>query len=316
MKKFVKPEFKVLKLKNNTYGKFAIEPLERGYSITLGNAIRRTLISSTYGPSIFGVKIQGATHEFDTLPGVKENIAKIILNLKSVVLKVNEDLFSQDDIIELSLSAEGKKNVLKLSDIILPSGVQILNKNFELVHFEDNAKVEMIFYAKISCGYKTFQDNKEDCKEISSDIISIDSNFSPIEKVNFTFEDIKIGKNSDLERLILEIETNASISPFDAVSIASSILIKYFSLFTQSDFLMNNKQEIFISNEKDIKEDKDIDELGLSPRSINCLKNFEINTLNQLLNFSENEIKQIKNLGKKSFKEIKDKLKEWNLKFK
>ncbi len=316
MKKFTKPEFKLIK-NENKFIKFYVEPLEQGYSITLGNALRRILISSIYGPAIFGIKIKGSTHEFGHLEGVKENISKILLNLKSLILKVNNNIFENEKFIELTLSSKNKslkKHVLSAGDIVCPTGVELINSDLEILHFEDNADVDMTLYAKISHGYKTFNENKEECKEISADIISIDSNFSPVKKVNFFYEDIKIGKNSDLERLIMEVETNGSVSPQEAISISSNILIGYFDLFDNAENFIDLKNNIFEKlNEEKSDVEKSIDKLGLSQRSKNCLRNNNISTIKDLLNFRETEIKQFKNLGDKSFDEIKSKLKQFNL---
>ncbi len=319
MKKFVKPEFNILKNSNdNKIGSFLIEPVERGFAITLGNAIRRTLLSSTPGPAIFGVKIKGANHEFSSLNGVRENVAKIILNIKSIILKVESKLFSIDEVFEMELSSESNNsNILKAKDIKLPNGIEVLNKDLVIVNLEKNAKFNATLYAKVSCGYKTFNDNKDECKEISMDVISIDSNFSPIEKVNFFHDDTKVGNINELEKLVLDIETNGSITSIEAISIASKILIDHFSLFTKLDFPAKDK-EIFLTTESEKKDNSNqrIEELNFSQRTKNCLKNSKIYTLKDITKFTAEEIKHIKNLGKKSFDEIKDKLKENELAFK
>ncbi len=317
MKKFTKPEFQVLSLdKNKKNGVFLIEPVEYGFAVTIGNAIRRTLLSSTPGASIFGVKIAGCSHEFATIPGVTENVLKIILNIKDIILKADLDTYSNSQVFELTLSSN-QKSVLKAGDIKLPAGVEIINKDLVLMNLNKTANIEMVLYATVSLGYKTFKENKVNCKKISDDIISIDSNFSPIEKINFTFGDTKIGKSNDLEKLILEVSTNGSIIAVDAVSIASKILIEHLSLFLNLQFPLKNEK---IFEEENIEEknelSKSIEELGFSPRSQKCLKNEKIFTLTDLVEYTENDIQQIRNLGKKSFLEIKEKLKELNLFFK
>ncbi len=317
MKQFVKPEFEILNISNDKKnGKFLIEPIEKGFAITIGNAIRRTLLSSTPSPSVFGIRVAGVAHEFDAVNHVRENVANIILNVKQLILKADQNFFSLNEVLEIKL--EGKnKSILTAANITLPTGLIVLNPELVIAHLNNGGHLDMIMYVKISSGYASFKDNKSECKKISSDVISIDSNFTPIEKVTFNFDDTKVGKANNLEKLILDVSTNGAIDSVQAVSIACKILIEHLSLFSNLEYPLKN-DEIF-KNDIDSQPqelNKTIEELGLSQRSKNCLLRNDIKNINDLINHSELEIQALKSLGRKSFDEIKNKIHELNLNFK
>jgi len=298
-------KIKVEDLSDN-YGKFIIEPLEKGYGVTLGNSLRRTLLSSMWGAAATAIRIEGITHEFDTIPGVKEDVIEIILNIKELVVKI----FAEEPQI-LKLKAKGKKT-LTAADITPNINVEILNPDLKIATLNSNAKLDMEIVIGKGMGYLLAEKNK--ISNQSVDTIFVDSFFSPITKVRYDVETASLSQFSNYDKLTLEIFTNKSILPDEALSKSANILIKYLKVFTKfSPEDVELEGELISKEEKEKSEkekilNKTIEELDFSVRSYNCLKKSNVNTLKDLVNYSPMEVIKIKNLGKKSLDEIKEKI--------
>jgi DNA-directed RNA polymerase subunit alpha len=298
-------KIKVEDLSDN-YGKFIIEPLEKGYGVTLGNSLRRTLLSSMWGAAATAIRIEGITHEFGTISGVKEDVIEIILNIKGLVVKI----FSDEPQI-LKLKIKGKKNVTA-SDITPNINVEILNPDLKIATLSVHAKLDMEIVVEKGMGYLLAEKNKKSGQSV--DTIFIDSYFSPITKVRYDVETASLSQFSNYEKLTLEIFTNKSMLPDEALSKSANILIKYLKIFTKfSPEDVELEGELISREEKEKSEkekilNKTIEELDFSVRSYNCLKMSNVNTLRDLVNYSPMEIIKIKNLGKKSLDEIKEKI--------
>ena len=298
-------KIKVEDLSDN-YGKFIIEPLEKGYGVTLGNSLRRTLLSSMWGAAATAIRIEGITHEFDTIPGVKEDVIEIILNIKELVVK----MFVDEPQI-LRLKAKGKKTVTA-ADITPNINVEILNPDLKIATLNRYAKLDMEIVVEKGMGYLLAEKNKK--SDQSVDTIFIDSFFSPVTKVRYDVETASMSQFSNYDKLTLEIFTNKSILPDEALSKSANILIKYLKVFTKfSPEDIELEGELISREEKEKSEkekilNKTIEELDFSVRSYNCLKKSNVNTLRDLVNYSPMEVIKIKNLGKKSLDEIKEKI--------
>jgi DNA-directed RNA polymerase subunit alpha len=298
-------KIKVEDLSDN-YGKFIIEPLEKGYGVTLGNSLRRTLLSSMWGAAATAIRIEGITHEFDTIPGVKEDVIEIILNIKELVVK----MFTDEPQI-LKLKTKGKK-IITAADITPNINVEILNPDLKIATLNRNAKLDMEIVVEKGMGYLLAEKNKKADKSV--DTIFIDSFFSPITKVRYDVETASLSQFSNYDKLTLEIFTNKSILPDEALSKSANILIKYLKIFTKfSPEDIELEGELITREEKEKSEkekilNKTIEELDFSVRSYNCLKKSNVNTLRDLVNYSPMEVIKIKNLGKKSLDEIKEKM--------
>ncbi|AGR41588.1 DNA-directed RNA polymerase subunit alpha [Spiroplasma taiwanense] len=314
MKQFAKPEFKLLKEeKNRNYGEFKVEPLERGFGTTLGNALRRTLLSSTPGAAVYAIKIVGAAHEFTSIEGIVENVSRIILNLKKLALKIDTKIFEDEEVVELKINLSRVGDVTA-GDIDLPTGVDVLNPELHICTIADGGILDLTMFAKNSRGYRTFRDNKKE--KLVVDAITIDSNYSPIVKVAYNVDTTKIGKSVDLEKLILKVETDGTVTASDAVATAAKILVEHLQFFVNLNDEINELNIIGTTNEEDEKElDRLIEDLDFTQRSLNCLKRANINTLRDLVSRSEDDIQEIRNLGRKSLKEIKDKVVQLGLTF-
>lgn len=298
-------KIKVEDLSDN-YGKFIIEPLEKGYGVTLGNSIRRALLTSMWGAAATAIRIEGISHEFDTITGVKEDVIEIILNIKELVVKI----FTDEPQI-LKLKAKGKKTVTA-ADITPNINVEILNPDLKIATLNSNAKLDMEIVVEKGMGYFLSEKNKK--SDQSVDTIFIDSFFSPVIKVSYDVETASLSQFSNYDKLILEIFTNKGILPDEALSKSANILIKYLKVFTkfspedvelEGELISKEEKE---KNEKEKILNKSIEELDFSVRSYNCLKKSNINTLRDIVNYSPMEVIKIKNLGKKSLDEIKEKL--------
>ena len=298
-------KIKVEDLSDN-YGKFIIEPLEKGYGVTLGNSLRRTLLSSMWGAAATAIRIEGITHEFDTITGVKEDVIEIILNIKELVVKI----FADEPQI-LKLKAKGKKTVTA-ADITPNINVEILNPDLKIATLSGHAKLDMEIVVEKGMGYFLAEKNKKSNQSV--DTIFIDSYFSPITKVRYDVETASLSQFSNYEKLTLEIFTNKSLLPDEALSKSANILIKYLKIFTkfspedvelEGELISREEKE---NNEKEKILNKSIEELDFSVRSYNCLKKSNINTLRDLVDYSPIEVIKIKNLGKKSLDEIKEKI--------
>ena len=298
-------KIKVEDLSDN-YGKFIIEPLEKGYGVTLGNSLRRTLLSSMWGAAATAIRIEGITHEFDTISGVKEDVIEIILNIKELVVKI----FSDEPQI-LKLKVKGKKTVTA-ADITPNINAEILNPDLKIATLSGHAKLDMEIVVEKGMAYSLAEKNKKSGQSV--DTIFIDSYFSPITKVRYDVETASLSQFSNYEKLSLEIFTNKSMLPDEALSKSANILIKYLKIFTKfSPEDVELEGELISREEKEKSEkekilNKTIEELDFSVRSYNCLKMSNVNTLRDLVNYSPMEVIKIKNLGKKSLDEIKEKI--------
>ena len=292
------------------YGKFVVEPLERGYGTTLGNSLRRILLSSLPGVAVTSVKIDGILHEFSTIPGVKEDVTEIILNLKKLAVKLNGENTKR-----VLINAIGPKEVTA-ADILGDSDVEIFNPELHIATLEENATLIMEINLARGRGYVPAEMNKDENTPIS--VIPTDSIFTPVRKVNFTVENTRVGQVTDYDRLVLEIWTDGSVTPSEGVSIGSKIMQEHLSLFVE---LTDSAEgmEIMVEKEENQKEkalEMTIEELELSVRSFNCLKRAAINTVEELTHRSEEDIMKVRNLGKKSLDEVKHKLEELGLSLK
>ena len=292
------------------YGKFVVEPLERGYGTTLGNSLRRILLSSLPGVAVTSVKIDGILHEFSTIPGVKEDVTEIILNLKKLAVKLNGENTKR-----VLINAIGPKEVTA-ADILGDSDVEIFNPELHIATLEENATLIMEINLARGRGYVPAEMNKDENTPIS--VIPTDSIFTPVRKVNFTVENTRVGQVTDYDRLVLEIWTDGSVTPSEGVSIGSKIMQEHLSLFVE---LTDSAEgmEIMVEKEENQKEkalEMTIEELELSVRSFNCLKRAAINTVDELTHRSEEDMMKVRNLGKKSLDEVKHKLEELGLSLK
>lgn len=292
---------------DSNYGKFVVEPLERGYGTTLGNSLRRILLSSLPGVAVTSVKIDGILHEFSTIPGVKEDVTEIILNLKKLAIKL-----SGENTKRVLINAIGPKEVTA-ADILGDSDVEIFNQDLHIATLEENATLIMEINLARGRGYVPADMNKDENTPIS--VIPTDSIYTPVKKVNFTVENTRVGQVTDYDKLILEIWTDGSITPSEGVSIGAKIMQEHLSLFveltdsTESMEIMVEKEE----NQKEKALEMTIEELELSVRSFNCLKRAAINTVEELTHRSEEDMMKVRNLGKKSLDEVKHKLEELDL---
>ncbi|MBP2033095.1 DNA-directed RNA polymerase subunit alpha [Clostridium algifaecis] len=287
---------------DGNYGKFVVEPLERGYGITLGNALRRILLSSLPGVAANHIKIDGVLHEFSTVRGVKEDVAELILNIKMLALKMNGD-----EPKTIYIDAEGQGEV-KAGDIKTDGDVEIINPELHIATLDDDARLYMEIMVSRGRGYVSQARNKTEDMPIGT--IPVDSIYTPIKRVNFNVENTRVGKITDYDKLSLEIWTNGTIMPDEAVSLSAKILIEHFKLFmTLTDHA--NNVEIMVEKEEDKKEkvlEMTIEELDLSVRSYNCLKRAGINTVQELTERSMDDMMKVRNLGKKSLEEVEQKL--------
>lgn len=290
------------------YGKFIVEPLERGYGTTLGNSLRRMLLSSLPGAAVTSVKIDGILHEFSTIPGAKEDVTEVILNLKKLAVKLN----GPEDTKRVIINAVGPKEVTA-ADILGDSTMEIFNEDLHIATLEENATLVMEINLAKGRGYVPAEQNKNENTPIA--VIPVDSIYTPVRKVNFTVENTRVGQVTDFDKLILEIWTDGSITPEEGVSIGAKIMQEHLDLFIQ---LTDETEgiEILVEKEEDQKEkalEMTIEELELSVRSFNCLKRAAINTVEELTHKSEDDMMKVRNLGKKSLDEVKLKLEELGL---
>ncbi|MCQ2815287.1 MAG: DNA-directed RNA polymerase subunit alpha [Bacilli bacterium] len=298
---------------NENYGRFVIDPLERGFGLTLGNSLRRVLLSALPGASIYAIQVTGAQHEFSALPGIEEDVASIILNLKDLVLKIDDD----DETRRLEIKVKGPKTVTA-KDIVCPTGVEVVNPDLEIAHLTEDGELEMTLFARNGRGYVTGEQNKVLHPNLPVGIIATDSNYSPIKKINYIVDNARVGHDSRFDKLTLEVWTNGSILPQDAVSMAAMLLIEHYKKFLDLGEIaqdINIEKEV-VQVETDTFVNISIEELDLSVRSYNCLKRAGIQTVRELAERSEDDMMKVKNLGKKSLKEIKDKLAGHGLSFK
>lgn len=298
-----KPSIEVLELKEN-YGKFALEPLERGFGITVGNSLRRVLLSSLPGVAVTSIKVDGVLHEFSTIPGVKEDVTELILTLKELSMKMDSDGART---LKIEHTGEG---VIKAGDIICPPDVEILNKDLHIATLSEDAKLYMEINVDKGRGYVSAENNKSDDMPIG--VIPVDSIYTPVHKVSYSTENTRVGTRTDFERLVLEVWTDGSIGAQEGVSLGAKILVEHLNLFIDlTDHL--GEVELMVEKEEDKKEkalEMTIEELDLSVRSYNCLKRAGINTVEELTEKTEDDMMKVRNLGKKSLEEVIQKLEE------
>lgn len=305
-----KPTIEKFVDEDRKYGKFVIEPLERGYGTTLGNAMRRILLSSLPGAAVTSVKIDGVLHEFSTIPNVREDVTEIILNLKQLAVRLNSE-----EPKRVIINAVGPKEVTA-ADIIGDAELEILNKDLHIAQLEDGANLIMEITIARGRGYRTADQNKDETTPIA--VIPVDSIFTPVKKVNYMVEDTRVGQVTDYDKLTLEIWTDGSVTPEEGVSIGAKIMDEHLNLLMSLDDSADNF-EIMIEKEEDQKAkslEMTIEELELSVRSSNCLKRANINTVEELTEKTEDEMLKVRNLGKKSLDEVKNKLEELGLSLK
>lgn len=315
MLKFEKPDYKVKEyIKDSHYGKFELEPLERGFGTTLGNALRRVMLSSLPGDAITSVKIDGVAHEFQKIDGVVEDVTAIVLNLKSIVIKNHAK--DENKIIRLTKNTPG---VVTAGDIEKDADIEILNPDQVIATLVEGGSLNMEMTIGSGRGYVVADDNKKLLQNDKTKIgaIAIDSLYSPVERINYEVETARVGQNNNFDKLILEVWTNGSISPEEALALAARILIEHFEILTSLNAIAD-ETGLMISKSEDpsVKTlETSIDDLDFSVRAYNCLKRANILTLKDLVDKSENEMMKIRNLGKKSLKEVMDKVKDMGLNF-
>ena len=303
-----KPKIEVVEASEDaTYGKFVVEPLERGYGTTLGNSLRRILLSSLPGAAITSVQIDGVLHEFSTIEGVVEDTTQIILNLKTLSLKIHSD---EEKVLEIDAEGAG---VVTAADIRADSDVEILNPDLVIATLEQGASLRIRMYANRGRGYVSADQNKRPDMPIG--VIPIDSIYTPISRVNYQVENTRVGQVTNYDKLTLEVWTDGSIRPEEAVSLGAKIMTEHLNLFVG---LTDEAQEaeIMVEKEEDKKEkvlEMTIEELDLSVRSYNCLKRAGINTVQELTQKTEEDMMKVRNLGRKSLEEVQEKLEELGL---
>jgi DNA-directed RNA polymerase subunit alpha len=308
---FEKPRIEIAEIsEDNRYGKFVVEPLERGYGTTLGNSLRRIMLSSLPGSAVSYVKIKGVLHEFSSIPGVKEDVTEIIMNIKELAIKNNS---SSNEPKQAYIEYVGE-GVVTAADIHVDSDIEILNPDLVIATLSGSeARFDMELTITKGRGYVGSDKNKKE--DTSIDVIAVDSIYTPVERVNLTVENTRVGQITDYDKLTLDVYTNGTLAPDEAVSLAAKVLSEHLNLFI--DLSENAKSaEVMVEKEDNEKEkvlEMNIDELELSVRSFNCLKRAGINTVEELTNKTPEDMMKVRNLGRKSLEEVLNKLKELNL---
>ena len=311
MFEFEKPRIEIAEISDdNKYGKFVVEPLERGYGITLGNSLRRIMLSSLPGTAVSQVKIKGVLHEFSSLPGVKEDVTEIVMNIKDLCIKNNS---TTNEPKVAYIDASGDK-VVTAGDIQVDADLEILNPDLVIANLSGpEAKLEMELLITNGRGYVGSDKNKG--LDSSIDAIAVDSIYTPVERVNLTVQNTRVGQVTDYDKLTLDVFTNGTLAPDEAVSLAAKVLSEHLNLFI--DLSENAKSvDVMVEKEDNEKEkvlEMNIDELELSVRSYNCLKRAGINTVEELTNKTPDDMMKVRNLGRKSLDEVYAKLKELGL---
>ena len=312
MLNFEKPIYKITEyVENNNFGKFELEPLERGFGTTIGNALRRVMLSSMPGSAIVAVKINDVMHEFQAMEGVVEDVTTIVLNLKNVVVKNHS---GEEKILHLNVNEE---RVVTAADIEADSDVEIVNPNQVIATLSKGGKLEMELIVANGRGYVPSNENKKYVQDNKLGYIPIDALYSPIERISYEVDNARVGQDASYDKLIMNVTTNGSIRPEEAMALGAKILIEHLNIITDLSEIadvtgiMNAKQE----DSKQKKLETSIDDLDFSVRAYNCLKRAGVNTLGDLTEKSELEMMKIRNLGKKSLKEVMDKIKDMGLRF-
>ena len=312
MLNFEKPVYKITEyVESNNYGRFELEPLERGFGTTIGNALRRVMLSNMPGSAIVAVKIDGAMHEFQALEGVVEDVTTIVLNLKNVVIKKEGE---ENSVIKLFSDKEG---VVTAGDIQTDENVEIINKDQVIATIAKGGKLNMEMIVSSGRGYVPSTENKKFIENETVGFIPIDALYSPIERISYEVDNARVGQDANYDKLIIDIYTNGALRPEDAMALGAKILIEHLNIITNlseiadTTGIMSAKQE----DSKLKKLETSIEDLDFSVRAYNCLKRANINTLGDLVEKSELEMMKIRNLGKKSLKEVIEKIKDMGLKF-
>ncbi len=318
MQKFERANFEVKEYNEaENYGKFVFEPLERGFGTTIGNALRRVLLSSLPGAAVFSIKIDGVFHEFTSVPGVVEDVTLMILNIKKLIMKID---YNDDEVYTLRISKQGPCEVTG-ADIICPEGVEVLSKDLHIATVEEGATLEMEMQAGIGRGYVNADVNKRLYEGYNQSVGTIytDSIYTPIKKVSYTVDQARVGQNANYDRVTLEVWTDGSINPAESLALSSKILINHLELLTSVHEPVNQLESVMKEAQGETQKGQlsmPIEDLDLSVRSFNCLKRAGIQTVEELTQKSEEDMMRVRNLGKKSLKEVKDKLNELKLSFK
>ncbi len=308
---FERPNIEVVEIsEDKKYGKFVVEPLERGYGITLGNSLRRIMLSSLPGAAVSQVKIEGVLHEFSSIPGVKEDVTEIIMNIKSLAIRNNSET---NEVKTAYIEYEGE-GIVRAADIQVDQDIEILNPELVIATLSGkDTKLYMELTITKGRGYVSSEKNKTE--DLPIGVIAVDSIYTPVERVNVTIENTRVGQITDFDKLTLDVHTNGTLVPDEAVSLAAKVLSEHLCLFI--DLSENAKTaEVMVEKEDDEKEkvlEMSIDELELSVRSYNCLKRASINTVEELTNKTSEDMMKVRNLGRKSLEEVLAKLKELGL---
>ena len=310
MIEFEKPNIECLEADDSkNYAKFVCEPLERGYGVTIGNSLRRILLSSLPGAAITSVKIEGVLHEFSTIANVVEDVPEIIVNLKSVRLKMHSN---EERTMRISFKGEGE---VTAGDIIADEGIEILNPDLHIATVAEGGNLQMEMTVDMGRGYNTADKNKKPNQDIS--VLPIDSIYTPVRKVNYQVENTRVGQQVDFDKLIIEVWTDGSLKPYEAVSLAAKVMTGHLELFIDLSETAKNTQ-VMVEKEESKKEkilEMSIEDLELSVRSFNCLKRAGIATVEDLANKTESDMMKVRNLGKKSLDEVTNKLHSLGLDF-
>ena len=312
---FEKPNIEIVEIsEDKKYGKFVVEPLERGYGTTLGNSLRRIMLSSLPGAAVSQVKIKGVLHEFTSIPGVKEDVTEIIMNLKSLSIKNNSET-NEPKVAYIEYSGEG---VVTAADIHADADIEILNPDLVIATLNGGADSKLYMELTITKGrgYVSADKNKND--ELPIGVIAVDSIYTPVERVNLSIQNTRVGQITDYDKLTLDVYTNGTLAPDEAVSLAAKVLSEHLSLFIDLSEIAD-KADVMVEKEESEKEkvlEMNIDELELSVRSYNCLKRAGINTVEELTNKTSEDMMKVRNLGRKSLEEVLAKLKELGLQLK
>ena len=309
---FERPNIEVAEISDDgKYGRFVVEPLERGYGITLGNSLRRIMLSSLPGAAVSRVKIEGVLHEFSSIPGVKEDVTEIIMNLKSLAIK-NMSSTNEPKTAYIEFEGEG---VVRASDIQCDQDIVIVNSDQVIATLSGGKESKLYMELTITKGRGYVSAEKNKSEDLPIGVIAVDSIYTPVERVNMTVENTRVGQVTDYDKLTLDVYTNGTLAPDEAVSLAAKVLSEHLGLFI--DLSENAKTaEVMVEKEDDEKEkvlEMSIDELELSFRSYNCLKRAGINTVEELTNKTSDDMMKVRNLGRKSLEEVLAKLKELGL---
>ena len=309
---FERPNIEVSEIsEDKKYGKFVVKPLERGYGITLGNSLRRIMLSSLPGAAVSQIKIEGVLHEFSSIPGVKEDVTEIIMNIKELAIR-NNSADDEPKVAYIEFSGEG---VVTAADIQVDQDIQIMNPDLVIAHLNGGADSKLYMELTITKGRGYVSADKNKDADLPIGVIAVDSIYTPVERVNLSIQNTRVGQITDYDKLTLDVYTNGTLAPDEAVSLAAKVLSEHLSLFI--DLSENAKTaEVMIEKEDNAKEkvlEMNIDELELSVRSYNCLKRAGINTVEELTNRTPEDMMKVRNLGRKSLEEVLAKLKELGL---